>query len=73
VIARQGLERHPGAAAADVFVGGWLLTKEAHAPPTKTQPVQDGYSGKPARPPKIIEFTIKECGLELHPKSTSNR
>jgi len=33
------------------FVGGWLLTKEAPALPTKTQPVQGGYSGKPALPP----------------------
>ncbi|HZK09376.1 MAG TPA: hypothetical protein VFC92_14420 [Bacteroidales bacterium] len=33
------------------FVGGRRLTQEAHVPPTKTQPLQDGYSGKPARPP----------------------
>ncbi|HZK06794.1 MAG TPA: hypothetical protein VFC92_01205 [Bacteroidales bacterium] len=50
--ARQGLERHPDAAAADVFVGGQRLTTEAPVPPTKTQPVQDGYSGKPIWPPK---------------------
>jgi len=45
---RQGLERHPGEAAAEIFVGGWGLTKEATQPPTKIQPAQNGYSGKPA-------------------------
>jgi len=48
---RQGLERHTDAAAADIFVGGWLLTKEARQPPKKIQTVQDGYSGKPDRRP----------------------
>jgi len=50
--ARQGLERHPGEAAADIFVGGWGLTKEDTRPPTKILPVQAGYSGKPACRPK---------------------
>ena len=51
-LVRQGLERHPNEAAADIFVGGRRLTKEARVPLTKIQPVQVGYSGKPARPPK---------------------
>ncbi len=49
---RQGLKRHPCAVAADIFVGGWLLTEEARQPPIKIQLAQAGYSGKPARPPK---------------------
>jgi len=51
-MARQGLQRHPGEAAADVFVGRGGLTKEATPQPTKPQPLQDGYSGKPDLPPK---------------------
>ena len=39
---RQGLEWHPGEAAADIFVGGRRLTEEDPAPPTKILPVQDG-------------------------------
>ena len=54
VLVRQGLERHPNEAAADIFVGGRRLTKEAHVPLTKIQPVQVGYSGKPTRRPKKI-------------------
>jgi len=44
---RQGLEWYPGEAAADIFVGGRRLTKEDPVPPTKIQPVQGGYNGKP--------------------------
>ncbi|MDD3130230.1 MAG: hypothetical protein PHN94_00225 [Bacteroidales bacterium] len=40
VLTRQGLKRHPCAAAADVFVGGRI--PQEHAPPTKTQPLQAG-------------------------------
>jgi len=61
--ARQGLERHPGEAAADIFVGGRRLTQEAHVPPTKIQPVQDGYSGKPARPPKLDIAQARQARL----------
>jgi hypothetical protein len=33
------------------FGGGWRLTKEAPAPPTKIKPLQASYSGKPVSRP----------------------
>jgi len=57
---RQGLEWHPGAAEADIFVGGRRLTKEDPAPPTKIQPVQVGYNGKPGSAAQKKRFSFKE-------------
>jgi len=53
------LERHTGAAAADIFAGRRLLRNPARAGlrSLKIRPVQGGYSEKPAdeyRPPNLL-------------------
>jgi len=48
---RQGLERHPGEAAADIFVGGWGLTNPARAgPATYKNTAGDRRVQRKARP-----------------------